>query len=272
PVDTMVPGVFLAGTVQGPKDIPDTVNQASAAAARAIGLLNKGKYYFDPLYAIVHEELCTKCGKCDSVCPYGAISMNKDGIPVISKTTCTGCGICLETCPTGALDLTMYSNKQLISEANIAGQDKDGSPRIVIFADDMTSYRMIDTVGISKLQYSTNTRVIRVHSAGRITPEIILETFIAGADYILIADAEEKSSPFPYSKKTTIKFMEKARKIMDKYGIESSRINAIEFVTIMLPKFLKTVSDIETYLQKNGLISEELRKTLKENLESELWG
>ena len=96
PVDTLTEGVFLAGTVQGPKDIPDTVSQASAAAARAIRLMNQGEHVLSPVVAFVHEDACDGCGECVEACPVEAISLSS-GVAAISEAEITAIStkICL---------------------------------------------------------------------------------------------------------------------------------------------------------------------------------
>jgi len=116
PVDTLIEGVFLAGTVQGPKDILDTVAQASAAAARAIRLMNKGTFKAEPITAYVDEEICAGCGICVSVCPYEAISFKLLGdrkVANVNEILCKGCGSCSGACPTGASQQYYFTDDQI---------------------------------------------------------------------------------------------------------------------------------------------------------------
>ena len=93
PVESFTSGIFVCGVAQGPKDISETVAQASAAAAKAIALLSKDKIYHEPIIAHVNEELCSGCGVCQSVCPYGAIEViNK--VAKVNEVLCEGCGTC----------------------------------------------------------------------------------------------------------------------------------------------------------------------------------
>ncbi|MBN2380585.1 CoB--CoM heterodisulfide reductase iron-sulfur subunit A family protein [candidate division WOR-3 bacterium] len=105
PVDTLQEGVFVAGTVQGPKDIPDTVAQASAAASRAIRLMNQGELEAEPITAQINEDLCGACGTCVSVCPYDALKLvekEEKKVAECNEVLCKGCGSCAGACPTGA--------------------------------------------------------------------------------------------------------------------------------------------------------------------------
>jgi len=119
PVDTLIEGVFLAGTVQGPKDIPDTVAQASAASSRAIRLMNKGEFEAEPIIAEVSKEMCVGCGVCAEVCAYGAIEMvssaDNEGVrtAVVNEFLCKGCGNCAAACRSGAVDVNGMSDHQI---------------------------------------------------------------------------------------------------------------------------------------------------------------
>ena len=104
PVETTTAGVFIAGTAQGPKDIPDSVAQGSAAAAKAIAILAADKLSHSPEVAAVNEELCSGCGICATVCPYDAIKIERSGIAVVNDILCFGCGICAASCPAGAIE------------------------------------------------------------------------------------------------------------------------------------------------------------------------
>ena len=129
PVESPTAGVFLSGVCQGPKDIPETVAQAGAAAVKAIGLLAKDKLMTNPCTAKSDELLCNGCSQCANVCPYGAISyetklINDHGIredrrvAVVNSALCQGCGACTVTCPSGAMDLQGFANRQILAEVD----------------------------------------------------------------------------------------------------------------------------------------------------------
>lgn len=129
PVESPTAGIFLSGAVQGPKDIPETVAQAGAAAVKVIGLLAKDKLLTNPCTAMPDILLCNGCSMCANVCPYGAISyeekeINDHGIrevrrvAVVNSALCQGCGACTVTCPSGAMDLQGFSNRQILAEVD----------------------------------------------------------------------------------------------------------------------------------------------------------
>ncbi len=129
PVESPTAGVYLSGVCQGPKDIPETVSQASACAAKVLGLLNKDKLVTNPCIAGSNELLCNGCGQCEKVCPYGAITyetleINDHGVREVRRVArvnsavCQGCGACTVTCPSGAMDLKGFSNNQIMAEVD----------------------------------------------------------------------------------------------------------------------------------------------------------
>ncbi|MCD6136414.1 CoB--CoM heterodisulfide reductase iron-sulfur subunit A family protein, partial [Candidatus Bipolaricaulota bacterium] len=113
PVETTTAGVFIAGTAQGPKDIPDSVAQGSAAAAKAISILAAEELSHSPEVAAVDEELCSGCGICVNVCPYDAIKVERSGVAVVNEILCSGCGVCAAACPAGAIEVKNERHEQV---------------------------------------------------------------------------------------------------------------------------------------------------------------
>ncbi len=117
PVSSYAEGVFLAGCCQGPKDIPDTVAQAGAAAAQALALIVRGYTEQEPNTAYVREEDCSGCKSCIPLCPYTAISLAADKQKAfINEALCKGCGVCVAACPSGSIGQNLFEDEQLLSE------------------------------------------------------------------------------------------------------------------------------------------------------------
>ncbi len=126
PVDTFTDGIFIAGACQGPKDIPDSVAQAGAAAAQALALIDAGEVELEPNTAYIVEEDCSGCKSCLNICPYTAIT--RDEIKqkaVINEALCKGCGTCVATCPSGAIRQNLFEDDQIYSEIEGLLQDKE---------------------------------------------------------------------------------------------------------------------------------------------------
>ncbi len=115
PVETANEGIYLAGACQSPKDIPDSVAQAGAAAAAALSLIDQGTIALDPSIAVVNQVRCAGCGQCTYACPYGAVEL-QDGVAVVKGFLCKGCGTCAAACPNKAMSLIHYDDRQIINE------------------------------------------------------------------------------------------------------------------------------------------------------------
>jgi heterodisulfide reductase subunit A len=120
PVDFATDGIFVAGTAKGPADITEAIDQGEAASSRAATPLWKGYVQVEALSAKVDADVCSGCGTCIDVCPYGAPTKKEDGIADIIAAACKGCGCCGASCPENAIMMTNYTDEQLIAEA-IAG-------------------------------------------------------------------------------------------------------------------------------------------------------
>jgi heterodisulfide reductase subunit A len=117
PVSTFTDGIFLAGACQGPKDIPDTVAQAGAAAAEALSLVDRGRVNMEPNTACVDADQCSGCRTCTAICPYSAISIVADTLLAqVNEALCKGCGTCVAACPSGALQQKHFTDAQIMSE------------------------------------------------------------------------------------------------------------------------------------------------------------
>lgn len=117
PVSTNTDGIFLAGCCQGPKDIPDTVAQAGAAAAECLALIDKGYVEMEPMTSFVVEEECSGCKTCINLCPYNAISRNEEkGVAVINEALCKGCGVCVSACPSGSIKQNLFEDDEIFRE------------------------------------------------------------------------------------------------------------------------------------------------------------
>ncbi len=125
PVETNTAGVFLAGVCQGTKDIPSSVAQGSAAAAKVLALFSRDKLENDPQIAHVNPARCVACGKCIRCCPFGAIKEETFRGQLKAKvidTVCQGCGICTSTCPQGAIQLSHATDNEILAEVNLLCQ------------------------------------------------------------------------------------------------------------------------------------------------------
>jgi heterodisulfide reductase subunit A len=117
PVATMTDGLFIAGTCQGPKDIPDSVSQGAAASARVQGMITTGTVLIEPIVAHIDEARCSGCRICNSLCPFNAIDyLEAKAVSEINAALCKGCGTCVAACPAQAITGNHFTYDQISAE------------------------------------------------------------------------------------------------------------------------------------------------------------
>jgi len=120
PVETLTAGFFLCGCGQGPKDIPETVAQASGAAAKVLAMFGQSELYHEPVTAVVDEEICVGCGNCERTCAYEAVRVDPHrGKAVVQAVMCEGCGACSVACPAGAINLKNFTKQSLTEMVDV---------------------------------------------------------------------------------------------------------------------------------------------------------
>lgn len=117
PVATTTDGVYVVGSCQSPKDIPESVSQAKAATARILADISKGHVHVEVITAEVNEEICCGCQFCIQVCPYGANSFDaRKKVSKVNEALCKGCGTCGSACPSGAITTKHFTDQQILSQ------------------------------------------------------------------------------------------------------------------------------------------------------------
>jgi len=117
PVATMTEGIYIAGCAQGPKDIPASVAQGAAAAARVMGKIQQKEVSLEPVRATINADQCSGCRICNNLCPFNAILFHEDQmVSEVNPALCQGCGTCVAGCPAGAISGTGFSNEQILSQ------------------------------------------------------------------------------------------------------------------------------------------------------------
>jgi len=225
PVDAATRGIFFAGCAEGPKDIKESVTQASAAAARAIRLMHKGQIASEPITAEVIPSLCRFCGKCAEVCPYNAITVDtKKKIPaVVNTAACAGCGTCAAECPFDAITMNHFTDEQVLSQAHALLAEEPHS-KILAFACNWCSYAGADYAGVSRIQYPPNVRLIRTMCSGRVDEKFIWEAFRKEAPVVLVSGCHFGDCHYIDANHWTEKRVLKVREKMAKLGIRPERL------------------------------------------------
>lgn len=225
PVDAATRGVFYAGCAEGPKDIKESVTQATAAAGRAIRLMHKGEISTEPITSEVIADKCNSCGKCAEVCPYNAITVDvrKKTPAVVNAAACTGCGTCAAECPFGAIIMNHFTDEQIINQIDALMEDRP-QEKVPVFACNWCSYAGADFAGVSRLQYPSNMHIIRVMCSGRVNNKFIWHAFLKGAPVILVSGCHIGDCHYIDANHWTEKRIKKIWRRMEKLGIRPERL------------------------------------------------
>jgi heterodisulfide reductase subunit A len=260
PVDSATRGVFFAGCADGPKDIRESVTQASAAAARAMRLMNPGRLKVESITAEVNPDLCTSCGICAKVCPYSAIEVDTRAKKpaVVTTAACAGCGTCGAECPANAIEMHHFTDAQIEAQID-AILEKDTSERIVVFACNWCSYAGADFAGVSRLQYPSNGRLIRTMCSGRVHEKFVWRAFEKGAPVVLVSGCHIGDCHYINANHWTERRLSKIWKKMEKLGIRKERL-ALEWISAAEGvRFQEVMNRMEQLRQ--GVSEEEIAET-----------
>jgi heterodisulfide reductase subunit A len=226
PVDAPTRGVFFAGCAEGPKDVKDSVTQASAAAARAQIILNRPTIELEPVVAWVDPQVCNACGRCVRVCPYHAIA-GGDAKQKIKATVieamCHGCGTCEPECARDAITIRHFTDQQIVAQIDEA-LARDPHERILVFACNWCSYAGADFAGVSRLQYPPNARVIRTMCSGRVSSEFVLRGFEKGAAMVLVSGCHYADCHYIDANRQTVKRVDRLWNSLERKGIRPERL------------------------------------------------
>jgi heterodisulfide reductase subunit A len=262
PVDAATRGIFYAGCAEGPKDIKESVTQASAASARAIRLMHKGEITTEPITSEVIAEQCKSCGKCAEVCPYNAISVDvKRKTPaVVNTAACAGCGTCAAECPFGAITMNHYNDAQILTQIDAMLEERP-QQKILSFACNWCSYAGADYAGVSRVQYPPNARLIRTMCSGRVHEDFIWHGFRKGAPVILVSGCHIGDCHYINANHWTEKRVKKVHKKMEKLGLRPERLQLEWISAAEGVRFAEVMKRMETL--RAAVTPEEIAETAR---------
>jgi heterodisulfide reductase subunit A len=223
PVDTPTRGVYIAGCAESPKDIKDSVTQASAAAARAEVLLSSPAIRVEAITAVVDPDLCKKCGRCAGVCPFSAILWEKGEVARVVSAACAGCGTCVAECPFSAITQRHFTDQQIYAMID-AILEGDPLEKVVAFACNWCSYAGADTAGTSRFQYPPNVRIIRTMCSGRVDPAFVWHAFQKGAPVVLVSGCHYADCHYINANRNTVRRVDALWEGLEKAGVRPERL------------------------------------------------
>ncbi len=261
PVDAPTPGVFICGCAEGPKDIKDSVTQASAAAARANILMAQGKVTVEAITSYIDPEKCTGCGACSKVCPYHAIDFDKEKkLATVIEAACAGCGTCGAECRFDAITMKHFTDQQIYSQID-AVTEEEPEKKAVAFCCNWCSYAGADFAGVSRMQYPPEIRIIRTMCSGRVAEKFVLRAFEEGAAAVLVAGCHLGDCHYIDANYQTEKRVNKLWEKMEKWGIDKNRLQLAWISAAEGEKFANKAKDMAEIIK--NVTKSEIEKTKK---------
>jgi heterodisulfide reductase subunit A len=261
PVDAPTGGIFLAGCAESPKDIKDSVTQASAAAARASILMAQGKVTVEAITSKLNPDKCTGCQMCTKVCPFNAIKTipEKKKVELI-EAACAGCGTCGAECPFNAITMRHFTDDQIMAQVD-AATEVDADKKIVAFCCNWCSYAGADFAGVSRMQYPPNVRIIRTMCSGRVSPKFVEKAFARGASAVLVSGCHIGDCHYINANYQTQKRVERLWKKMEKLGLDKSRLQLVWVSAAEGEKFASKIREMQSII--SNVSPEEIEKSKK---------
>lgn len=260
PIDTPTAGIFLLGACQGPKDIPASVAQARGAAAAAAIPMIAGEITLGGDIASHIEEKCIGCGICVKKCPYGAweiieVGKKDDGKPIkkskLTDALCKGCGTCAADCAKDAIEMKHFTDVQIMSQID-AALENNPEDKILGILCNWCSYGGADTAGVSRMQYPTNLRVLRVMCTGRVDKKYVEYAFDKGAGMVLVAGCHIGDCHYISGNEHMEKREKLIRRKMDEKGIDPERFKLTWISASEGTKFQETITERTEKLKELG--------------------
>jgi len=269
PVDTPTKGVFIAGAAESPKDVRESVTQASAAASRAAILLSKSRFSVEAITAVVDEGLCKMCGLCADVCPFGAIRWAKKQPARVISAACAGCGTCAAECQFGAIQMRHFSDQAIYAQID-AILEESPLEKIVTFACNWCSYAGADTAGVSRMAYPPNARIIRTMCSGRVDPGFVWYAFKKGAPVVLVSGCHYVDCHYIDANRSTMRRVDGLWDGLEKAGLRPDRL-LLEWCSAAEGGRWQTIM-VEAERKRQSVTPEEVERTRAVLLEAKVPG
>jgi heterodisulfide reductase subunit A len=257
PAETASQGIYLAGAVQGAKDVRESMAQALAASAKAGSLLSRGVIEKEPLTAKVIEELCIGCMRCVEVCPYGAIEQTgpvKEGIVKILEAACMGCGTCAAECNFDAIEMPYFTKEQILAQIDAALAMQPES-KCLVFTCNWCSYAGADLAGIEKRQYPASARIIRTMCSARFEEDFVARAFERDAGAVLVTGCRltETGSDchYNYANRLTWKRFQHWQRKFGRKGIDPERLQLRWISAAEGKEFAEKIHEMDGVIQNH---------------------
>jgi heterodisulfide reductase subunit A len=247
-ITTRAPGVFIAGTCAGPKNIPNSIAQAGAAAFMATNYI-RTHLEKKVNHPEVDEEVCGKCGICRSVCPYESITISEDEYPKFDPLLCQSCGLCVSSCPSRALNTPSFGYDLIDAQIDAVLSEKTDKPLIMGFICDDCGYNLLDTAGFVKAEYSSSFVPIYVNCMSNLSLRNVLHSVKNGADAVMLVGCVKDRCHFLKGTTRSKGQMEIIENFFKVTRIETP-IKILESSGSMVTQFTRTLSELENEVKE----------------------
>lgn len=255
PAETASQGIYLAGAVQGAKDVRESMAQALAASAKAGSLLSRSIIEKEPLTAKLIEELCIGCMRCVKVCPYGAIEPTgpvKEGIVRILEAICMGCGSCAAECNFDAIEMPYFTKEQILAQID-AALAMEPESKCLVFTCNWCSYAGADLAGIEKRQYPASARIIRTMCSARFEEDFVTRAFERDAGAVLVTGCRltETGSDchYNYANRLTWKRFQHWQRKFQRKGVDPERLQLRWISAAEGKEFAEKIQEMDDVIQ-----------------------
>jgi heterodisulfide reductase subunit A len=265
PMDSPTDGIFFAGACQGPKDIPASVAQGSAAASRAGRILHSESWQIEPTVAVVWPDRCVSaqgrsCGICSRACPYGAIDYEQGRAAEVISAKCHGCGGCVGECPHDAITQLHYTDAQLLAQMR-ALLAEEPEKKILAFRCHWCSYGGADLAGTSHFEYSANERGIKVMCSARMDSDFIYEAYRLGAGAVLYSGCHQQDCHYITGQIIGAKRAQRLSTIFERMQMTPGRFRVEWISAAEGDKYARVINEMQEVL--DGMTTDQLHSEIE---------
>ncbi len=240
PLEFATDGVSLSGCAKAPMAFKESSEAGIGAAMKASIPMQKGFIETEGIVADIDLADCNQCGLCSKRCPYSAIKVDDAESPEVIQALCKGCGLCAADCPKECISIVHYSDDQVFAQVEAALEEEAGK-KIIAFVCHWCALGGVDMAGVSRLQYPSNARLIRVMCSARVSMKMMQRPFELGAAGVLVAGCEFPTCHYIEGNYAAEKRLKRAQKKLAKAGYDPEKLWNVWCSAADGPKFANTM-------------------------------
>jgi heterodisulfide reductase subunit A len=240
PLEFATDGISLGGCAKAPMTFKESCEEGIGAAMKASIPMKKGYIEAEGIVADIDLTDCSQCGLCSKKCPYMAIRVDEEKNPEVMKALCKGCGLCAADCPQECISIVHYSDEQVMAQVD-AALEEDAAKKIIAYVCHWCALGGVDMAGVSRLQYPSNARLIRVMCSARVSQKMMQRPFELGAAGVLVAGCEFPTCHYITGNYAAEKRVNRTKKKIAKAGFDPEKLWNIWCSAADGPKFANTM-------------------------------